>query len=407
MNNKNENIDDFVSQLRGLSARSWPHSRRADREKAVAEQLLNSLPKNLHDSVMLSGNWSLNELLVVLRGIEQHDQMIGDQMKTRSNVSQPQPLRNEARQPTMYPNSDRNFNRGQGHMRNVQNYVENTMNNPPRNVQYETPVKTPISTPPTESLPTFEILVEGRPYKVVFDSGADTGLVVPVSKAHDVLGHVHSKELIDFMCASNSDQFLMNFNGKVVNICGETNVQVSYKGKKIVTPMMFAENMPKNDPFIMGCKSLNALGIRILDHTGTNLLSRGAQQTDPNAKILSVRVCRTTANGGGQLCEGENQMSALLNKSAPSPNAHSSTMDNSRVKFCKPEAAETPNMAKNDSNFMFGPRVWYNSKFCRNTGQMFQNVSENGISIQQSMRPFGPPLGNASRYCSKRPQLNS
>ncbi|MCP4488505.1 MAG: hypothetical protein GY820_14470, partial [Gammaproteobacteria bacterium] len=60
MNNKNENIDDFVSQLRGLSARAWPHSRRADREKTIAEQLLNSLPKNLHDSVMLSGNWSLN-----------------------------------------------------------------------------------------------------------------------------------------------------------------------------------------------------------------------------------------------------------------------------------------------------------------------------------------------------------
>ncbi|MCP4491698.1 MAG: hypothetical protein GY820_30985, partial [Gammaproteobacteria bacterium] len=229
MNKKNEDIDSFVSDLRRLSKCAWPAGCRADREKAVAEQLLNSLPKNLHDSVMLSGNWSLNELLVVLRGIEQHDQMIGNQMKTRSNVSQTQPHRNEMRQPTMYPSSDRNFNRGQGQMRNMQNYVENTMNNPPRNVQYETPVKTPISTPPTESLPTFEILVEGRPYKVVFDSGADTGLVVPVSRAHDVLGHVYSKELIDFMCSSNWDKFLMNFNGKIVNICGETNVHVSYK----------------------------------------------------------------------------------------------------------------------------------------------------------------------------------
>ncbi|MCP4492929.1 MAG: hypothetical protein GY820_37350 [Gammaproteobacteria bacterium] len=198
----------------------------------------------------------------------------------------------------------------------------------------------------------------------------------------------------------------MNFNGKIVNICGETNVHVSYKGKKIVTPMMFAENMPKNDPFIMGCKSLNALDIRILDHTGTNLLSRGMQQTDPNAKILSVRVCRTTANGGGQPCEGENQMSALLNKSAPSPNAHSRTTDNSRVKFCKSEPMTTPHTAKNGANFMYGPRVWYNSSFCRNSGFMLQ-MSEKVISIQQSTRTFGPPLGNASCYCSKRPQLNS
>ncbi|MCP4487403.1 MAG: hypothetical protein GY820_08820, partial [Gammaproteobacteria bacterium] len=72
--NSNEEIDSYISELRWLACRGWSTVSRAQREQQIKEQLIAGLPKPLHDSVMLSGPKELRELLVILRGIHQHDE---------------------------------------------------------------------------------------------------------------------------------------------------------------------------------------------------------------------------------------------------------------------------------------------------------------------------------------------
>ncbi|MCP4487796.1 MAG: hypothetical protein GY820_10835, partial [Gammaproteobacteria bacterium] len=85
--NSKEDIDSHISELRLLACRGWPSAGRAQREREIKEHLIAGLPKPLHDSVMLGGPRELRELLVILRGIHQHDEMLEEEVTANEIVS--------------------------------------------------------------------------------------------------------------------------------------------------------------------------------------------------------------------------------------------------------------------------------------------------------------------------------
>ncbi|MCP4475147.1 MAG: hypothetical protein GY821_11415, partial [Gammaproteobacteria bacterium] len=83
--NQNEDVDEFVASLRQLARKAWPNQGRAQCEREIKEHLIAGLPKPLHDSVMFGGPRDLRDLLVILRGIQQHDKMMDEQNQNKQS----------------------------------------------------------------------------------------------------------------------------------------------------------------------------------------------------------------------------------------------------------------------------------------------------------------------------------
>ncbi|MCP4488790.1 MAG: hypothetical protein GY820_15985, partial [Gammaproteobacteria bacterium] len=221
--NSNEEIDSYISELRWLACRGWSTVSRAQREQQIKEQLIAGLPKPLHDSVMLSGPRELRELLVILRGIHQHDEMLEEEATAQTvskNYSSSPSLSNSGAVPSQVMIrenvqwSENQMRQGVPSLNSQQQnnpigmimqqsdeilHVEN--DNPIMNTKVKNTVLLMQGSPDLKSaqIPKREICLEGKSQVVMLDTGASLGLLAPRSSAYDLLGHRYTKAYIDEM----------------------------------------------------------------------------------------------------------------------------------------------------------------------------------------------------------------
>ncbi|MCP4487900.1 MAG: hypothetical protein GY820_11365 [Gammaproteobacteria bacterium] len=408
-----EDVDIYISEMRRLAAKAWPECTRAHWEREIREHLIAGLPKPLHDAVMLGGNKELKDLIVVLRGIHQHDKIIAQNDRNTGPKTQNQPQTNFRQN---RPNFSQDFRQNQNFRENANNMQQNRQyenfqqqvyaqkvcwgcgqeghvqkacrarpanqgpaqpyqargfgppqqftnqgvpyqnridptvcavckqrghrqmdcpvwrsRNTPSNwqnnqqnrsgqnamqtnnavrvlapqgeilhiepspieiVSQNVPIQntslqqelTPIEprvmmtrgSPLLQSvpIPRAEILIEGKPQMVIFDSGAGPGLVAPLSRASDLLGHRYTENHIAEMITPLIDgNYITNCEGKTVQLGGQLTVHIQYKEKEAYTPLIFAVNMAHNAELIMGCTAMIMLDCKLSDHTGKDLLS--------------------------------------------------------------------------------------------------------------------------------------
>ncbi|MCP4487331.1 MAG: hypothetical protein GY820_08440, partial [Gammaproteobacteria bacterium] len=261
--NSNEEIDSYISELRWLACRGWSSVSRAQREQQIKEQLIAGLPKPLHDSVMLGGPKELRELLVILRGIHQHDEILEEEVTDNETVSKnyisSPSLSNSGAVPPQVMNRENvqwcenQMQQGVPSLKSQQQntpsgmimqqsdeilHIEN--DNPILNTKVKNTVLLMQGSPDLKSaqIPKREICLEGKSQVVMLDTGASLGLLAPRSCAYDLLGHRYTKAYIDEMITPVDDsKVITDCEGKAVRISGQTMVEVKYKEQSMKMPL--------------------------------------------------------------------------------------------------------------------------------------------------------------------------